>query len=208
MKKKASESLRNKLKNMSSQERAEANFDLTQTNMVSLDELERRLEILQTRRNIQHELEMHQRGRSVSVGTAFGGTCELSIRRNNGEAVFVLLQPSEMIELINQMAASVGCHIAIKPREDFASWRAWKDTYENSGNRRISTNWVPWPEISNQYYAVGREQEPQNQTQQIAEEKKIQTDTALTKEGNSNEQTVATQKTVNKRSAKRTTGLT
>jgi len=66
------------------------------------------------------------RARSVTVGTAFGGTTELTMRSSNGTHVWCILQPVEAIELIHQLAANVGCHIAIKPREDFSSWRGWK----------------------------------------------------------------------------------
>ena len=66
-----------------------------------------------------------QRARSVTVGTAFGGVVEIALRGDSGDALWCLLQPVEAIELINQLAAGIGCHIAIKPREDFSSWRGW-----------------------------------------------------------------------------------
>jgi hypothetical protein len=48
------------------------------------------------------------------------------MRRNDGEFIFAILQPVEAIEMIHQLAASVGCHIHVYPRKDFASWRGWK----------------------------------------------------------------------------------
>ena len=66
------------------------------------------------------------RARSVTVGTAFGGVTEISLRGSNGDTLWCLLQPVEVIELIHQLSANVGCHIALKPREDFSSWRGWK----------------------------------------------------------------------------------
>ena len=75
-------------------------------------------------------LETTTRARSVVIGTAFGGTSEISMRRADGTTTFALLQPVEVIELIHQMAASIGCHIHIQPREDFSSWRKWKSTPE------------------------------------------------------------------------------
>jgi len=66
-----------------------------------------------------------QRARSVTTGTAFGGVVEVAMRGDGGDALWCLLQPVEAIELINQLAAGIGCHIAIKPREDFSSWRGW-----------------------------------------------------------------------------------
>jgi hypothetical protein len=38
------------------------------------------------------------------------------------------MQPVEVIELVHQLAASVGCHISVNPRTDFASWREWRVT--------------------------------------------------------------------------------
>lgn len=86
----------------------------------------------------QHELRsMHQsltRGRSINVGNAFGGTVEISIRGEDN-SLWVLLQPVEVIELIHQLAGNIGCHIHVKPRDDFASWREWKDSSQlASGN--------------------------------------------------------------------------
>lgn len=66
------------------------------------------------------------RARSVNVGTCFGGTTELSMRLENGTSVWCPMQPVEVIELIHQLAANVGCHIALKPRDDFSSWREWR----------------------------------------------------------------------------------
>jgi hypothetical protein len=70
------------------------------------------------------------RARSVTVGTAFGGTTEVSMRGSNGTTLWSIMQPVEVIELIHQLAANVGCHIALKPREDFSSWRGWKVSEE------------------------------------------------------------------------------
>lgn len=66
------------------------------------------------------------RARSVNVGTCFGGTTELSMRLDNGVSVWSPMQPVEVVELIHQLAANIGCHIALKPRDDFSSWREWR----------------------------------------------------------------------------------
>jgi hypothetical protein len=68
------------------------------------------------------------RARSITVGTAFGGTSEISMRANNGSTIYCIMQPVEIIELIHQLAANTGCHIQLTPRRDFASWRDWKYT--------------------------------------------------------------------------------
>jgi len=69
------------------------------------------------------------RARSVSVGTSFGGVTEIIMRGNSGY-MWTPMQPVEVIELIHQLAANVGCHLQLTPRKDFASWRDWKYTDE------------------------------------------------------------------------------
>jgi hypothetical protein len=79
----------------------------------------------------QQELqEAQNRARSVTVGTAFGGTTELIMRRTDGLFTFAIMQPVETIELIHQLAANVGCHLQLVPRKDFASWRDWRVSEE------------------------------------------------------------------------------
>lgn len=70
------------------------------------------------------------RARSITIGTAFGGTTEVMMRRSNGEVVWCVLQPVEVMELIHQLSANIGCHINIIPRQDFGSWRDWRLTPE------------------------------------------------------------------------------
>ena len=69
------------------------------------------------------------RARSITVGTCFGGTTEIMMRGNN-TYMWTPMQPVEVVELINQLAANIGCHVALKPRKDFASWRNWRVTDE------------------------------------------------------------------------------
>lgn len=72
----------------------------------------------------------NNRARSITVGTAFGGTTEIMMRSDGGKHIWCIMQPVEVVELIHQLAANVGCHIALKPRNDFSSWRDWKLTEE------------------------------------------------------------------------------
>lgn len=75
----------------------------------------------------QNDLAANQhRARSVTVGTAFGGVIELMMRKHDGSITWATMQPVEVMELIHQLSAGIGCHIHIQPRQDFASWRAWK----------------------------------------------------------------------------------
>lgn len=83
------------------------------------------------KKNLENDFNMMQsRARSITVGTAFGGTVEVGMRKADGSSLFVILQPVETIELIHQLAAIIGCHIHIQPRKDFASWRKWNHTEE------------------------------------------------------------------------------
>lgn len=68
------------------------------------------------------------RARGLSVGTSFGGITEVSMRRADGTFTYAILQPVEVVELIHQLAANVGCHLQLAPRRDFAAWRDWKYT--------------------------------------------------------------------------------
>lgn len=63
------------------------------------------------------------RARSVTVGTAFGGVSEIMLRRQNGKVVWATLQQGEVVELIYQLAALVGCDVDLHPREEFLSWK-------------------------------------------------------------------------------------
>jgi hypothetical protein len=91
-------------------------------------EAKRRIEEMQLEMEIENRASNLNRARSVTVGTAFGGTTELIMRSDGGRHIWCIMQPVEVIELIHQLAANVGCNLALKPREDFAAWRDWKVT--------------------------------------------------------------------------------
>ena len=131
------------------------------------------------------------RARSVTVGTAFGGTTEISMRSANGNHVWCLMQPVETIELIHQLAANVGCHIQLKPRDDFSSWRDWK---VSETEKLHLQGHPPFPNDISPHNQVGANLPPPEQ----------QPGLKLSQEIRSPENVVATKKTVNKRSAKRT----
>jgi len=67
------------------------------------------------------------RARSLSVGTAGGGVIELNMRGDFAN-LWYQMQPTEAIEIIGQLAAASGVEIAMRPRQDFASWRSWDPT--------------------------------------------------------------------------------
>lgn len=121
---------------------------------MSNDNLDKRLEeakaAIQKERQIFHiEQELKNmkanstRARSVTVGTAFGGITEVSMRGDGDNFLWCILQPVEVTELIHQLASNIGCHINIQPRKDFASWREWRDP---TPDERLGLNgWAPPP---------------------------------------------------------------
>lgn len=64
------------------------------------------------------------RARSLTIGTATGGIIEVGMRADCGH-LWYLLQPTEAVEIIGQLAAAAGLEIAMRPRQDFAAWRSW-----------------------------------------------------------------------------------
>ena len=94
-------------------------------NAIESDRLKKVRE-LEAKMDLENRESNLNRARSVTVGTSFGGTTELLMRSDGGRHLWCCMQPVEVIELIHQLAANVGCHIAIKPRDDFSSWREWR----------------------------------------------------------------------------------
>jgi len=70
------------------------------------------------------------RARSITVGTAFGGAVEISMRGDYYH-LWTVMQPVEAVEIIEQLASGIGLQIAMRPRQDFATWRGWNVESEN-----------------------------------------------------------------------------
>jgi len=104
-------------------------------------EAKRKIEEMQLEMEIDNRASNLNRARSVTVGTAFGGTTEIMMRTDGGRHIWCVMQPVEVIELIHQLAANVGCHLQLKPREDFSSWRDWKVTEEE---KLHYNGWAPF----------------------------------------------------------------
>lgn len=64
------------------------------------------------------------RARSFSVGTTTGGIVEVSMRGDFGN-LWYLLHPVEAAEIIEQLAAAAGLQVALRPKQDFTTWRSW-----------------------------------------------------------------------------------
>ena len=141
------------------------------------------------------------RARSFTVGTSFGGITEIGMRANNGTYLWALLQPVEVIEFINQLAANIGCHINVQPRRDFASWRDWKYTEEELAHYR-GVQHLPGvghpPHVNDMapHMQVGANLPPPQQQPGLQP--------ALMAKETKHEQPVATKKAVQRRSTKRT----
>jgi len=82
---------------------------------------------------------IQKRARAITVGTAFGGIVEVSIRSDD-DFLYAQMQPTEVIELIEQLAAGVGVDIAIRPKVNFASWRGWEEVID----QRIGWDRIAW----------------------------------------------------------------
>lgn len=120
---------------------------------------EEEMEKLDRRMSEESRLGDFNRARSITVGTAFGGTTEIGMRCNDGRFVWSIMQPVEVIELIHQLAANVGCHIQLAPRRDFSSWRNWRVTEEE----RLHLNGhPPFPNDMARHMGVGRHLEYEN----------------------------------------------
>ena len=138
------------------------------------------------------------RAQSLTIGTAGGGTVEITMRSSSGRFLWNTYQPVEVVELINQLAAGIGCHIHILPRQDFASWRDWKVSPEELAHARgiqpfQGVGWAPHPKIEVQAFQEvgGKMPHPDEQVGRPAI--KVETE----------KENVATKKAVNKRSTKR-----
>jgi hypothetical protein len=161
-------------------------------------ERDRLLQELCLKNEIENLKANDNRSRSITAGTAFGGTVEITMRGNGDRFLYSILQPVEAIELIHQLSAAAGCHLQLMPRKDFASWRDWKVTPEELAHYRGQQNLPgvghpPFANSMDDHMSVGAnlpapEQQPGMQPKLMAKEK---------------ENAVATKKAVNKRSPKR-----
>ena len=136
------------------------------------------------------------RGRVIAVGNAFGGMTEVSIRGEANHNLWVLMQPAEVIELIHTLSSNIGCHINIKPRKDFASWRGWKANGKEEelawGTAWQGGGYAPHPTLEDEAkIGINFNPIPPGNI-----------DDPITGETN---ETLAITKTVNKRKSKRTT---
>lgn len=89
-----------------------------------LEEVHKKLELNAMQRELAQQEQNDSRGRCLSVGTAGGGTVEISIRGDYA-SLWYQLNAVEGVEIINQLAAALGLDIVHRPRQDYATWRGW-----------------------------------------------------------------------------------
>jgi hypothetical protein len=172
--------------------------DLNENCTKEEEELIREFHRKERRLQLENALkERLNRARGITVGTAFGGTVEINMRANGGEFIWAILQPVETVELINQLAAAIGCHIHIQPREDFASWRHWKHSEEELAHFR-----GPGNKLGNGHPPHAKSDgDEKYKTSLPSLDKQPGLNPAL--RSDQNEQTVATEKPVKRDRAKR-----
>lgn len=129
----------------------------------------------------------NNRARSITVGTAFGGSIEICMRVD-GNTVWAVLQPVEALEFAHQIAAAAGCHVSMRPRQDFGSWREWKP------DEALAFQYPAW---SN--HPPMADEKPVPQAKLTLPEN--QPGMKITR---SNKNVVATKKTIDRRNTKRT----
>lgn len=67
------------------------------------------------------------RARSITIGTAYGGVIEVALR-NEFNHMWTIMQPVEAVEIMEQIAAACGIEVAMRPKQNFTSWRQWDTT--------------------------------------------------------------------------------
>lgn len=103
-------------------------------------EFEKEFQEKQQRQQLEALDANRNRAQSVSIGMSGSGTTEITMRGVNGTFLWNVYQPVQVTEFIHQLAASIGCHIHIQPRNDFSSWREWR---EPSEAERLHLNGFP-----------------------------------------------------------------
>lgn len=122
------------------------------------------------------------RAQAVSIGMSGSGTTEITMRGQDGTFLWNCYQPVQVIEFIHQLAASIGCHIHVQPRNDFASWREWRQIDEQE---KLHLNGFP------------------PFAEELTEDKKVGLAPPEEENSPTENDNVATKKAVNKRSTKR-----
>ena len=108
------------------------------------------------------------RARSLTIGNTTGGIIEVNMRSDFSH-LWYSLHPVEAVEIIEQLAAAAGLQVAMRPKQDFTSWRSWDTTIPGSAH------WLgaaPWqlPDEEREYLGQVRAKN----IQAIEESKKVE----------------------------------
>lgn len=168
-------------------------------------EAKQKISSIQNQEQVENITSNLNRSRSIAVGTSFGGTTEISMRGNGDRFLYCIMQPVEVIELIHQLAANVGCHIALRPRDDFGSWREWRVSEAEKKHLNGHAPFVNDMAVFQQLGASGFNQEQAEAAiEKWLSQKKYKYDNAGTKMVKEvKNETVATNKPKNERKIKR-----
>jgi hypothetical protein len=161
-------------------------------------EAQKKLQELRNAQEVDNLASNLSRARSVTVGTCFGGTTEIMMRGEGGKHLWCVMQPVEVTELIHQLAANIGCHIQVQPRKDFASWRDWKYSEEELLHYSGAQT-VPGLGFAPHVNAIG----PHQERGQVLPPPEQQPGLKIEVPVRSEENVVATKKSANQRSTKR-----
>ena len=132
----------------------------------TVSELRERIELLCAENEYLSLKQNRNRARSITVGTAFGGIVEISMR-SDAASVYAQIQPTEGVELIEQLAAGLGIEIAMRPKQDFASWRGWEDVI----GQRVPLDRIAWKGAAAWQLYEGEELEKKYHENQLPTEK-------------------------------------
>lgn len=132
----------------------------------TVSELREKIELLCAENEYLSMKQNRNRARSITVGTAFGGIVEVGMR-SDAASVYAQIQPTEGVELIEQLAAGLGIEIAMRPKQDFASWRGWEDVI----GQRVPLDRLAWKGAAAWQLYEGEELERKYQDNQLPTEK-------------------------------------
>jgi hypothetical protein len=100
------------------------------------EEVQKELERRNSLRRLESLDANESRAQTFAVGTAGGGTVEIIMRTASGKFLWNVYQPVEVVEIINQLSSGIGCEINLMPKQDFSTWRTWKEVEELKVNKK------------------------------------------------------------------------
>ena len=139
---------------------------MSEGNRETVSELREKIDLLCAENEYLSIQQNRNRARSITVGTAFGGVVEIGMR-SDVASVYAQMQPTEGVELIEQLAAGLGIEIAMRPKQDFASWRGWEDVI----GQRVPLDKISWKGAAAWQLYEGKELEKKYQENQLPTEK-------------------------------------